>query len=69
MGAAAPASAGGDLVDIKVGNITLYNEISPTFAANLCDINVLAVESLNKGQKTTCVAKSTSLDKVYIVND
>lgn len=49
--AATPASASGDLVDIKIGNIVLHNDIAVDVAALVCgivDVNAL-VADLNEG--------------------
>ena len=51
MGATSPAMAGGDLVDIKVGDVILFNDIDVDAAAALCgilDVNAL-VADLNEG--------------------
>lgn len=55
--AAAPASASGDLVDVKVGDITVLDDVDVDVAAAFCgiiDVDAL-IEHLNQHGEADCL--------------
>ena len=78
FGAAGAASAGPEqdglvnvyLEDVLTGNqVNLLNNVAVPVAANVCglDVDVLSSELLTK-DRVSCVAKSSALQKAWIVN-